>query len=226
MVFKGYPIIILFMRAFIFSLDAFVAFSLALIAIYSLIFFSSIPSSYYFLLTQGHYLSRDALMTLTTSMCGIEISGCGPGTEASSILDNIVSMEANQASQRTLLIRSTVGEMIPTQFGYSFEISDTQGSSWQKIYDTSDPVQASGDNHAKSGKKMAVSSQVITFGYSGPLIKSPESVYHYNSCDGGSNFDGGIITCGDGGNTDPRTRYGADLVPQSTAQIVRLTVFI
>jgi len=213
------------MRAFIFSLDAFVAFSLALIAIYSLIFFSSIPSSYYFLLTQGHYLSRDALMTLTTSPCTLQ--NCIGASSGTSILDTIIYYnDTNVATGlQDSLIQDSLGNIIPPQFGYSLQISK-DGQSWTTYYDTSaidDP-----QGHSKGSNKMTVSSQVITFGYNGPVNKKPESIYNYNTCHGGSGVDnGGLITCGPGNNYPPENKYPDNaLVPPANARIVKLTVFI
>ena len=192
------------MRAFIFSLDAFVAFTLALVAIYSLIFFSSVPSSYYYLLTQGHYLTRDTLLSLSTTTCTDDYGVC---VADGSVLDNIVSQD-NTAFQKNM-IQNTVGDMIPDQFGYRMEVStvNSTGSlgSWELLYDTAlEP----GETHANQSKKLSVSSQVITFGYSAKVHKMGHSPYNYLTCgfaagDGGGMTstgdawsDWGIITCG------------------------------
>ena len=208
------------MRAFIFSLDAFVAFTLALIAIYSLIFFSSIPSSYYYLLTQGHFLSRDVLMTLSTTECTEPTYICrNPG---GSLIDNLVSQ--NNSAIRSALIDATVGKMVPAQFGYTVEMSDDLGVSWQLVYDTTNTSSSEpGDPHAKSGKKLSVSSQVLTFGYSNAFSKPINSTYSYLSCDGGA---GELITCGLSGAVNPTGPGGADLVPSADVRLVKLTVFI
>lgn len=243
------------MRAFIFSLDAFVAFTLALVAIYSLIFFSSVPSSYYYLLTQGHYLTRDTLLSLSTTACASDYGVCGaPG----SVLDNIVGQE-NEAFQKNM-IQSTIGEMIPDQFGYRLEMSTVGGTGdlgpWELLYDTAlEP----GETHADQSKKLSVSSQVITFGYSDDVKKLRFSPYTYLTCgfaadggggggDGSGHGDGwadwGIITCGtvsisgggdsnessseevNIGNTHPSNILGGELVPSSDVKVVRFTVYI
>jgi hypothetical protein len=194
------------MRAFIFSLDAFVAFTLALVAIYSLIFFSSVPSAYYYLLTQGHYLSRDILLSISTTRCSDDYGICENGL--GSVIDNIVSMgDANETSLRTQLIQNTVGLMVPRQFGYALELSGSEGSSWELIYDTKDDVT---DQHAKSRKKLTVATQVITFGYSGKVNKLIESPFNYITCNGdgydadgssgGAGGAGGAGASGSGGN--------------------------
>ncbi len=240
------------MRAFIFSLDAFVAFTLALVAIYSLIFFSSVPSAYYYLLTQGHYLSRDVLLSLSTTACSDDYGECAADA---SLLDNVVAQD--NVAHRTNLIKNTVGAMVPKQFGYIMEMSADEGSTWGLLYDTaSDPA----DPHAKKSKKLAVATQVMTFGYGDRLYKLQTSPYRYISCQGegiiGGNetgnwdfsewqtIDFGIITCGtittvidngDGtfsnstqviGNTDPSDILGGDLIPSSDVRIVKLTIYI
>jgi hypothetical protein len=240
------------MRAFIFSLDAFVAFTLALVAIYSLIFFSSVPSAYYYLLTQGHYLSRDVLLALSTTYCSDAYGEC---EASSSLLDNIVAQD--NPVHRANLISNTVGSMVPTQFGYIMEMSGDEGQTWGLLYDT---ASVPADPHAKKSKKLAVATQVMTFGYSGKMYKLQTSPYQYASCTGegimGGNESGGggtsgwqtidfgIITCGtttttvdngDGttsnvtrniGNTNPSDILGGDLVPSSDVKIVKLTIFI
>jgi hypothetical protein len=194
------------MRAFIFSLDAFVAFTLALVAIYSLIFFSSVPSAYYYLLTQGHYLSRDILLSISTTKCAGAYGICE--NSFGSVLDNIVSLnDPNETSHRTQLIKNTVGKMVPRQFGYAVELSGSEGTSWELIYDTKDDAM---DQHAKSRKKLTVATQVITFGYSGRVNKLIESPFNYITCsgdgydsDGSMGGDGGVGgsgTSGSGGN--------------------------
>ncbi|HSB47451.1 MAG TPA: hypothetical protein VLD37_05535 [Candidatus Bilamarchaeum sp.] len=195
------------MRAFIFSLDAFVAFTLALVAIYSLIFFSSVPSAYYYLLTQGHYLSRDILLSLSTTRCSDDYGVCENGL--GSVLDNMVSMgDPNETSNREQLIKNTVGVMVPRQFGYAVELSGTEGSSWELVYDTKDDAM---DDHAKTRKKLTVSTQVITFGYSGRVNKFVESPFNYLTCNGdGYNLDGSIGSGTGGGTGTSGTSGGGD----------------
>ncbi len=206
------------MRAFIFSLDAFVAFTLALIAIYSLIFFSSIPSSYYYLLTQGHYLSRDVLMALSTTTCAPPYDCSSQGA---SLLDNIASPQTDPYL-RSNLVQNTVGKMIPDQFGYTIESVDVQGQQ-VAIYDT---ATAKDDAHAKERKKLSISSQVMTFGYSSTYSKPSASIYNYLSCNAGGTGIGGLITCGLGGNTNPTGSDGKEMVPSANVKIVKLTIFI
>lgn len=203
------------MRGFVFSLDAFVAFTLALVAVYSLIFFSSVPSSYYYLLTQGHYLAKDALMATAMAECDITHYACGD--VSGSVLDAIIS--SDNPELRDQLIQESIGGIIPVQFGYRLEISDNQGESWSSIYDTSEQTD---DPHAKKTNKMEVTSQVVNFGYTGVYQKLEESPFSYNTCDGTSGDL--VITCGNHSLIDPDA-YG-EIVPLPTTKLVRLTVFI
>jgi hypothetical protein len=204
------------MRGFVFSLDAFVAFTLALVAVYSLIFFSSVPSSYYYLLTQGHYLARDALWSTSTTMCADGPYLCGD--ISGSVLDAIASLE--NEGQRKTLIQDTVGNVIPEQFGYTLEVSEDQGNTWRTFYNSSDE---SGDTHVPdSVTKLKVSSQIINFGYTGKYRKLEESPYKYLTC--GSATSGIVITCGEYNLIDPDA--AGDIVPMPKAKLVKLTVFI
>ena len=225
------------MRAFIFSLDAFVAFTLALIAIYSLIFFSSVPSSYYYVLTQAHYLTRDVLLSTSTTICSIDDYGRNCPVYGT-VMDNMVSGRNPYSDD---LIQETIGEMIPNQFGYALEVSADQGDSWSMLYDTADNPS---DPHAKESKKLTVSSQVISFGYSDDVKKLLTSPYRYTTCNGtgqvgpsGETFvDWGLITCGivqingenvSRGNVHPSDLPGfGETVPSLDAKLVRFTVYI
>jgi hypothetical protein len=246
------------MRAFIFSLDAFVAFTLALMAIYSLIFFSSVPSAYYYLITQAHYLSRDSLLSLSMTECIVSNPyGGSCKSPGASLLDNIVAENnPDWAARQKELVTGALGHMIPSQFGYSLEISGDEGKSWDMVYDSG--AHASEQHTARTGnRKLSVSSQIITFGYSGMVSKLKTSPYYYMSCRGNGIMEGGnpgsssaaasgtenfaLITCGEYGianNDGTKTNKpygnvypgdimgGKDLVPAADVELVKLTVYI
>jgi len=204
------------MRAFIFSLDAFVAFTLALVAIYTLIFFSSIPSSYYYLLTQGHFLARDTLYSVTTSDCLTE-QGLLCEENGTSVLDNIAF--GTNGNYTITLVNSTIGNAIPNQFGYTLESSEDDGTSWSTLYDTSS---ANGDSHAKAKKKLSVSSQIPVFEHESKPMKTVNP-YQYKTCMGEVAGEGFVITCGG----EPQTSIAHDtLVPKAGVRLVKLTIFI
>jgi hypothetical protein len=205
------------MRAFIFSLDAFVAFTLALVAIYSLIFFSSIPSSYYYLLTQGHFLARDVLYSISSSECYLPLHSCSD--EGATLLENIVFGETSvpgsgTEGKRVSVIKSSIGASVPNQFGYIVEVSEDNGKTWAEYYNTeNEPA----DKHADSRKKLSVSSQIPVFEH----ITSPQkdvNPYYYRSCMGdGTDF---LITC-----SEPIVGE-ADVIPEVGVKLFRLTIFI
>lgn len=188
------------MRAFIFSLDAFVAFTLALIAIYSLIFFSSVPSAYFYMLTQAHYLARDTLMALSTTACSDLSMGCY--NLDGSVLDNIAfhrDVTREDSDEREALIKETIGHMVPSQFGYTVSLSGDNGQTWDTLYDTaSDTPSTRDDSHAKSSRKLSVSTQVMAFGYSDTVLKPEESHYYYGNGVCGAGAGAGEAGAGEG----------------------------
>ncbi len=203
------------MKAFIFSLDSFVAFTLALVAIYTLIFFSAIPSSYYYLLTQGQYLTKDTLYSLSTSDCVTPQFSCN--LSHSSILDNIVFGTDSQDN-----IRNSIGAVVPDQFGYKLEISQDNGQTWAPLYDTS----SQNDGHARTKLKMSVSSQVVVFQNPNDLAnKDAPDPFTYETCNGGQ--VGPVLTCSSSPSNAPAGIGGAGVyVPSPSFRLVRLTIFI
>lgn len=205
------------MRAFVFSLDAFVAFILALVAVYTLIFFSSVPSAYYFILTQAHYLSRDALLAAAQTDCSAIISGDCSG----SVLDNILE----GSSIATSFVTQSIGASIPNQFGYRLEKRSVEGGDWEVIYDT---ATASKDQHAKAMKKLQVSTSIVNIGLVSErtMERTKTNPYVYNSCgagNGGTGVESRLITCGDSDLLAPAEE---EIVVPTKATIVKLTVFI
>jgi hypothetical protein len=216
------------MRAFIFSLDAFVAFTLALVAIYSLIFFSSIPSSYYYLLTQGHYLAKDTLYAASASSCDPALFLCT--IKQGTMLDNIVFAKGQTPADQQNNIAHSVGDAIPKQFGYILEVSTDNGATLSAIYDTAGGTKIVGDQHATSQRKLSVSSQVLVFQNPVGSAKNDPNPFVYRTC--GPNSGGGSsgfpATCA-GGNINPPSGAGEsadNLVPRAGFRLVRLTIFI
>ena len=203
------------MRAFIFSLDAFIAFTLALVAIYSLILFSSIHSSYYYLLTQAHFLSRDALYAISTTQCSQTTFNCGFTGEVKNytVLDRILFGPSNTQKN---LVEETIGKTIPTQFGYKLQKSIDDGKSWITIYDTAGSYSTS--QHAKNSRKLEVASSTLSFDYASTLEKPVASPYWYNSC--GSSKGGKLIVCA------AQQPVSKELVPPPGIVLVKLSVYI
>jgi len=189
-------------KAFIFSLDAFVAFTLSLVAIYSLIFFSSIPSAHYPALLQAHTLAKDTIIAL--SLTEVEKSG-----EDVSLLDYVVLRGASKSE-----INEIVGTQIPDQFGYTLEKSD-DGDSWEMLYDTKKPgTRYFDDNHNENQKRLSISTYSLVLEYEG-VKREPENPYGYS----GGTCSGNATPC----NTPT---FNRDEIPQPAVVLVRLTVFV
>jgi len=217
------------MRAFIFSLDAFVAFTLALVAIYTLIFFSSIPSSYYYLLTQGHYLAKDTLSSLSASSCSTQSSLYSCTMKYCSLLDNIAF--AKNSNDQMNNIDASVGEAIPEQFGYIMEYSTDNGETWTAIYDTGGTAKVASDAHATKQRKLSVSSQILAYKNPDSSAKNDPNPFTYRTCGAGASGSGSANVsspCAGFQTSEPSGsgENAGDLVPQAGFRLVRLTIFI
>jgi hypothetical protein len=189
-------------RAFIFSFDAFVAFTLSLVAIYSLIFFSSVPTTHYTLLTQAHYLAKDSLTALSLTKCH-DKDLCAPGDTNISILDYVV-LRADDTTAKQV-VKGFLGRLIPNQFGYKVE--KEEGGKWTTIYDTATDQE---DAHAKAQKRLSVSSYVVVFN---TKTKTPTNPYKYITCNG----EQGLVPC-----TVP---YSSQDMPESEIKLVKFTLY-
>lgn len=192
-------------KAFIFSIDAFIAFTLSLVAIYSLIFFSSIPSAQYAVLTQAHYLAKDSLATLSLTKC--HATACGAENTDATVLDYIVFRTGGTPHNAAQIsaINTYLEDAIPREFGYRIEVSS--GSSWETIYDTAtdDPL-----NHANSTKRLSVSSYTIVFNVDIGMAKNP---YKYMTC------NGELVPC----ELPPEPIGGGQ--PHAQTKVVKFTVY-
>jgi hypothetical protein len=193
-------------RAFIFSLDAFVAFSLILVVIHALVFLSAIPSSYYGALMQANYLAHDSLSSLAQENAylapGLDFVG-----QNMTMIDYIVRYGADDPP----MVRARVGVAIPEEYGYRISVYASDGSE-RKIYDVRD-WDSSVENHSKVYNKLAVSAYSLYFGY----LEDPSGVEN-NHC---------YITCKSGGACmdlckAPNLRYDPGKVELG---LVKLTVF-
>ena len=148
-------------KAFIFSIDAFVAFSLALIALYSLIFFSAIPFTYYSSLMQAHNLAKDTLHTLSVVPSPAE-------TEQQTAIGYVVLINPTVATEY-------LNNLIPQEFGYILE--QKVGENWEIVVHTKDEP-----DHYYYKKLKAVSYGVL-FDYE--LSPNSENPFVYHNCEGG-----------------------------------------
>ncbi|VVB98027.1 Uncharacterised protein [uncultured archaeon] len=163
-------------KGFIFSIDAFVAFTLVLVVLHSLIFLAAVPSSYYAGLTQANYLARDTLNTLTYADAALVLND--------TTLDGISLMHyiiMTKDVGNLEAIRAYVGALIPDQYGYTLEFRDSAAGSWSLLYDTKDYAD---DPHNKLYNKLKASSYSIFFGYTDAGRDPKSSPYCYITCNG------------------------------------------
>jgi hypothetical protein len=159
-------------KAFVFSLDSFVAFTLVVAALYTLVFFSTVPSAYYSALTQANYLAKDTLVALATTTYDAKDS------TGETYLDLIVSRGADPA-------RKYAGRMIPDQFGYKLEMADYAADGaegWTEVYSTATDGDAL-NTHKREYHKLKATAQAL---YLVVLTERDvgESPYGYITCEG------------------------------------------
>lgn len=161
-------------KGFIFSIDAFVAFTFVLIVLHSLIFISAIPSTYYAGLMQASYLARDTLSALNSASASKTID---PGNN-NSLLEYIVEHREDKD-----ILRAYVGASIPDQYGYKLELWDSASKAWSGIYDSSDAANVPPyENHSKSYNKLKASAYSIFFGYDTDIGRGFRNPYCYITC--------------------------------------------
>ncbi|HNT60535.1 MAG TPA: hypothetical protein PKJ97_00995, partial [Candidatus Bilamarchaeaceae archaeon] len=154
------------------SLDSFVAFTLIVAALYTLVFFSTVPSAYYSALTQANYLAKDTLLALATTQCPDE------GDFGGTYLDLIVSRGKEPA-------RLYAGAMIPEQFGYKIEVSDySEGGTveWEEIYNTAGD-ESPDNKHNRRYNKLKATAQSMYMVIVAERDKAA-SPYGYMTCEG------------------------------------------
>ncbi len=204
-------------KAFIFSIDAFVAFTFVLIMIHSLIFIAAVPSSYYGGLTQANYLARDTVAALAAANSSKLI--CDPAdsgyNECVSDYSQVTLLDYLMRHRDADTIRAHVGALIPEQYGYALELWDSGTGSWTTLYDSAD-YDYSEDPHAKSYHKLMVSSHSLFFGYDSDGARGFHIPYCYITCNPGS-YGGCPTPC-----DEPVSNYDEG---QADLGLVRLTVY-
>jgi hypothetical protein len=187
-------------KAFVFSLDSFVAFVLTVAALYSLLFFATVPSAYYSSLMQANYLAKDTLLTLATTYVGEGAHYC---EEGQTYLSCIISesdeegMDENDAAARIYIgSQGTGGEydesaLVPAQFGYRLEYMkfdeleggeiDFSEGEWVELYNTATDSYSA---NKKKYHKLKAAAHALYFGYEEVPEGADESPLHYMSCSG------------------------------------------
>ena len=234
-------------KAFVFSLDSFIAFVLTVAALYSLLFFSTVPSAYYSSLMQANYLAKDTLLTLATtivedgtahcpdSLVGETYLSCilsGPDEESPDVnmaaARNYIGSEATSSSEEGIYNPSA---LVPAQFGYKLEYMhfdegeggeiDFEDGDWVELYNTADDPQSA---NKKEYNKLKAAAHALYFGHEEGPEGADENPLHYMTCGG----DWTICAW-----PEPFVYYGGDdeyglnqdIIGDAYSYIVRLTVY-
>ena len=170
-------------RGFIFSLDAFVAFTLITIVIGLLVFMIGAPKPFYPSLRQAHQLAYDTLNVLATSTDAVGnptyleqmLAGQGPSLSKTDIMVQVVG-GAN----------STYRPIIPMGYGYTLRTYDLTNDAWATIFDSTDPSSNICNATGRCGRqytKLRASASTFTSTYTHAPIPG-FSPFCYMSCNG------------------------------------------
>lgn len=205
-------------HGFIFSLDAFVAFTLIMTTVGLLIFTIGIPQSFFPQLSQAHQLAYDTLFVLAS------------GTDQPYVPEHRTYLEQilQGGTDRSLLLRQVAGGdpayhgTIPRGYGYRLEVrefSPSGPSSWQPLYDSAaDPYS---DRFNRNFSKLAASATTFLPVY---LVqpRQGESQYCYLSCYGYQPDGNYSPSCNATPCEPPTPNFQSG---QNSVQMVRLTVY-
>jgi len=211
-------------RGFVFSLDAFTAFSLVLVTIYSLFIIINLPKGYYSTLEQGYDIARDSLTVL--DHVPDPASGIGE-TYTQRLLNSYLQSPPPSCSPLCGVSDSTrggaLGKTIPKQWGYMIDYysNDTGTPAWVTLYDSR--AEPAGSADARPGyRKVQASAQTIVSSYS-TNPNQGESPECYIT---GKGYQSpGVYTCSAYAAT-PCDALNANFLPgQISVGIIRMTVF-
>lgn len=114
-------------RGFVFSLDSFVAFSLILIAVQSLVVISSAPSGYYHSLAQANFIAQDTVETLSHARYGNGKDLFSGGASA--------AINGRKNDARNLILATN--DLVPAPFSYAYDYYSFEQDRWIMIYNAS-----------------------------------------------------------------------------------------
>ena len=209
-------------RAFIFSLDAFVAFILVMLTISLLIFTISTPKAFYPSLEQAHQLAHDTLYVLATTTDDPAYGSyleqiLGDSGSTSEIMKNVAGGS-----------KQGKNGIIPPSFGYKLETYDFPTGEWSMKYDSSEDCAAGDQGSDRCGKKFSkLAASAMTFASFYTVPRNPgKSPFCYLSCTGFDpdnpigNFDDPYC------DKTPCDAMISNFNPGSNSiQLVRLTVY-
>lgn len=156
---------------FIFSLDAFVAFTLTMVTISLLIFTIGTPKPYYPSLGQAQQLAHDTLQVLATTS---PTSGSPPY-----YLESAVS--GRGPISRSEVMNKTANGIIPHGYGYRLQEYNFSSGNWALLYDSSSDPLSGREN--RNFTKLSASADLFSSFYEVDPVRG-ESPYCYLSCKG------------------------------------------
>ncbi len=206
-------------KGFIFSLDAFVAFTLTMITISLLIFTVGIPKPFYPSLEQAHQLAHDTLQVMATSSSDetddtyLEryIGGHDP-----KILHKIAGGFEGPDQE------DSSRPIIPKGYGYRMEFYNFNDDEWSIAYDAgTDGCDYGSDRCGKKFTKLQASATTFASIYT-VTPKPGESAFCYLSCKGYHGPEQYEVPC----NTTPCDMPYSNFIPgNNSIQLVRLVVY-
>ena len=161
-------------RGFVFSLDAFVAFSLILIAIQTMVLISASPAGYWKALLQAQFLAKDTLHDVSNVM--VDNNGQSALGESSA---NIVS---GHLDPRSRMIQIS-DKIIQSPYSYAYSYYDTNTDQWTTVYNASRDEGLDGPHANITFRRVEASVQKLMLEYS-TLPVRPESPYCNVYCHG------------------------------------------
>jgi hypothetical protein len=161
-------------RGFVFSLDAFVSFSLIIIAIQSMIIISSAPSGYWHGLLQAEDLAKDTLHVVSSTMAqpGVTVMG-----EASA---RIMAGSKFYSGDKIIIMTN---QLVPRPYSYSYHYYDLGTHEWVTLYNASTDSDGSDSHFNVTFRRVSASSEQLVLDYASPVIR-PQSPYCNVYCRG------------------------------------------
>ena len=220
-------------KGFIFSLDAFVAFSLVMITISMLIFTIGTPRPYYDSLEQAQQLAHDTLQVLSAST-----DNPSQGTYLEQIFAFVDSKDGpnvNRIMFRVAGGNSTYNGIIPRGYGFRLDKYQFNDGTWKLLYDSGNGGDSQtikgctygSDRCGKTFTKLQASATTFASLYLVPPNPG-KSPFCYLSCRGYNGIDNNgnpvyDVPC----NTTPCDGTGLSnfILGNNTIAIARLTVY-
>lgn len=210
---------------FIFSLDAFVAFTLIMVTVSLLVFMIGTPRPFYPSLEQAHQLAHDTLEALATGSDPLNPLG-------QTYLEQIL---AGTAETHGIMLKVAGGDdsyhpIIPRGYGFKLEryVFNSTYDNWPVIYDSGTDGCNSlpkSDRCGKTFTKLQASATTFASRYTLPPLPG-ESPFCYAGCSGYGISSGGTPFNSTSCDTTPCNTTTSNFLPgENSIQLIRLTVY-